>query len=458
MGANIARNAARNGASTVLYNRTESKTAAFMQHFAAEGLFTPTSSYIEFIAALKAPRVILIMVKSGSAVDGVITDLLPLLEPGDVLMDGGNSHYPDTKNRYELLQQKSIEFLGLGVSGGEEGALSGPSMMPGGSEVAWKLLKPLLTSMAATDASGGKCIAYLGKGGAGHFVKMVHNGIEYGVMQLIAESYDVLKRLGTYSNQELAQTFTNWNEVSFLNSFLIEITSKIFTKEDELKHSGELIDVIADVAAQKGTGKWTTQAALDYGVAIPTITAAVDARILSGSTFLRSEHKNFPFVPDEHTSIPAKNKLATLVRSALKQSILCSYLQGFALIAEASAQEDWGINLQEVARIWQGGCIIRSDSLPMFERLFMSDTSKAMSAKEQLLDRFTGERQLDWRAVVTLAIAHGIPVPAMAASLNYLDTLHTDRLPQSLIQAQRDLFGAHTFKRTDAAGDFHSEW
>lgn len=457
MGASLARNAASNGAKTVVYNRTTSKTDAFMQEHGTEGNFVAAHTYQELVQNLTAPRSILIMVKAGPAVDAVIHELLEHLEPGDSIIDGGNSHYPDTQRRFEELQAQNIEFLGLGVSGGEEGALKGPSMMPGGSKTTWDNVQQLLLKMAAPDAKNGKCVSYLGKGGAGHFVKMVHNGIEYGVMQLIAESYDMLKNLGGYTNEELATLFSDWNDASVLGSFLTEITADIFTKEDT-DSEGYLVDVIKDVAAQKGTGKWTTQAALDFGVAIPTITAAVDARIISGSTHLREDHQHFPFAVDEHVTVPAKKQLSSQVRNALKQSIICSYLQGFALIGEASIQNDWNINLAEVARIWEGGCIIRSNALPLFEQLFSANPQESQAARDAILSRFEPARQLDWRNIVTVAISRGIPVPAMAASLFYTDALRRERLPQSLIQAQRDYFGAHTFERTDRAGSFHSDW
>lgn len=457
MGANLARNAASNGAKTVVYNRTTSKTDAFIKDYSAEGNFIAATTYKELVSHLSAPRSILLMVKAGPAVDAVITDLLEHLEPGDSIIDGGNSHFPDTQRRFEQLQDKNIEFLGMGVSGGEEGALKGPSMMPGGSMTAWNNVKELLIAMSAKDANNGKCVSYLGKGGAGHFVKMVHNGIEYGVMQLIAESYDLLKHVGGYTNEELAVLFNDWNDASVLGSFLTEITADIFTKQD-LDSANYLLDVMKDAAAQKGTGKWTTQAALDFGVAIPTITAAVDARIISGSSHLREDHKQFPFAINEHESIPGKNQLASQVRSALKQSIICSYLQGFALIGEASLQNDWNINLAEVARIWEGGCIIRSNALPLFESLFSADIRESQAARDTILSRFESARQLEWRQTISLAVSQGIPVPAMAASLFYTDALYRDRLPQCLIQAQRDYFGAHTFKRTDKEGDFHSEW
>lgn len=457
MGANIARNAARNGAKVPVYNRTTETMEQFMKDYASEGDFVACKSYEEIKAAMEPPRAVLIMVKAGTAVDAVIADLLEHLEPGDIIIDGGNSHYPDTERRYKELQEKGIGFLGMGVSGGEEGALMGPSMMPGGDKKAWETMEPLLTKMAADDGAGGKCVAYIGEGGSGHFVKMVHNGIEYGVMQLIAESYDVLKNIGGMTNEQLAETYGAWNENGFLRSFLVEITAKIFAKKDP-DTDADLIDMIVDRAGQKGTGKWTTFAAMDYGVAIPTINAAVDARIISGSTDLRKHGKAMPHVTDVQEPAPRPQQLRSMVRNALKQSIITSYNQGFTLMKVASHEHEWSVDLSECARIWRGGCIIRSDLLPEYQHAFSSDSAAAKAAHDEIISRFQGEKQTNWRQVVELGVARGISLPAMSASLMYFDSLQRDKLPQSLVQAQRDFFGAHTFERTDKDGKFHVEW
>ena len=455
MGANLARNAAKNGAKVLVYNRTEKVTDEFIKNYGKKGKLKAAKTYEELAKALTPPRVILVMVKAGSAVDAVISDLLPLLEKGDIIIDGGNSHFLDTERRVKEVKAQGISFIGMGVSGGEEGALNGPSMMPGGDKKAYKAIEPMLQSMVADDGSGGKCVSYVGDGGAGHFVKMVHNGIEYGVMQIIAESYDILKSIGGFSNDQLALTYAAWNESENLNSFLMEITAQVFDTTEGKKY---LLDLIADRAGQKGTGKWTTQAALDLGVAIPTINAAVDARIISGSVDLRKRMKDFPSEIDEHDPVPPPEKLRSQVRSAVEQSIICAYMQGFVLMRQAAEEHGWKLDRSEIARIWKGGCIIRSTLLEKFKVAWRSKESDARAAREAIFERFTGERQLDWRRVVERGISRGIPLPSMAASLNYFDALQRERLPQNLVQAQRDFFGAHTFERIDKRGSFHSDW
>ena len=459
MGANLARNAARNGAKVAVYNRTTEVMHEFIQEHGKEGAFVPCKSYEELFRSLDKPRALLLMVKAGPAVDAVIADLLPHMSEGDIIIDGGNSHYEDTERRCKQLAEQGISFVGMGVSGGEDGALYGPSMMPGGDKAAWEQCRGLLTKMAADDGLGGKCISYVGPGGAGHFVKMVHNGIEYGVMQLMAESYDLLKNAGEYSNSELAETFAHWNEGDDLQSFLTEITAKVFTKKDDLS-SADLIDVIKDAAGQKGTGKWTTISALHLGVAIPTITAAVDARIVSGSADLRNRtgSQQLPYTPDLEEPMPPKNQMRSIVRSALHLSTLCSYKQGFVLIDKASKEYNWNIDLAECARIWLGGCIIRSVLLKDFMHILSTDTARQETGRKALRDAFAGEKQVQWRLSQELAASRGIATPAMAASLAYYDSMRRERLPQNLIQAQRDFFGAHTYERTDKEGTFHTEW
>ncbi len=452
MGGNLARNAAHNGATVAVFNRTWEKTEEFMKLHGTEGKFVACKTYEDLKKALTPPRPIVLMVKAGSAVDGVIQDLLPVFDKGDILIDAGNSLYSDTERRERIVAERGLHFFGMGVSGGEEGALKGPSMMPGGDMAAYKSMEPLLQKMAASDGEGGKCVTHLGPGGAGHFVKMVHNGIEYGIMQLIAESYDLLKSLGRLTNPELAAVYEEWNNGEDLGSFLIEITARIFHQKD-VDTGKDLIDMIADRAGQKGTGKWTTDAAMTFGIAIPTITAAVDARIISGDTAMRTKGKQMPFA-DLGTSADARD-VAAMTRSALELCIILSYIQGFELIRQASDERGWKIDLSEVARIWRGGCIIRSTLLPTFQKGFSAQDG---SARKALADRFAGKRQQNWRQLLALAIGNGIPVPAMSASLAYYDSCHRDRLPTNLIQAQRDLFGAHTFQRTDKEGVFHANW
>ncbi len=449
MGANLARNAARSGAEVAVFNRTPEKTDEFMSQYSSEGDFTACKTLEELVGALEPPRPILIMVKAGEPVDAVIESLTPLLSRDDILIDGGNSHFPDTERRVKEIEEKGLRFIGMGVSGGEEGALNGPSMMPGGDESAFNELKELLEKMAADDGDGGKCVSFIGSGGAGHFVKMVHNGIEYAIMQLIAESYDVLKSEAGKSNAELSEIFASWNEGEDLNSFLMEITAKIFAKKDGDSH---LIDLIKDAAGQKGTGKWTTQAALELGSPTPTINAAVDARILSGDLYLRK--RGGEVLPESIEQPYTKpEKLTSRVRIALELSIICSYQQGLMLTEKASKEFGWNLNMSEIARIWRGGCIIRSTYL---EKLQKTYKEKKVSPEE--IARLGGERQLDWRRVIAIAQGRGIPVPAMSSALAYFDAIRKEKLPQNLIQAQRDFFGAHTFERTDKEGNFHADW
>ncbi|MBM3231605.1 NADP-dependent phosphogluconate dehydrogenase [Candidatus Peregrinibacteria bacterium] len=454
MGANLARNAARNGAKVAVFNRTEDTMHAFMRRYGKEGNIVPCKTYGDIARSLSTPRVFLIMVKAGEAVDQVIEDLIPYLDSGDILIDGGNSHYADTQRRCEYLAQKQVSLIGMGVSGGEQGALEGPSLMPGGDRKAYDFLEPLLKSMAADDGLGGKCVSYIGPGGAGHFVKMVHNGIEYGLMQLLAEAYDVLRKAGKYSNEELAETFTHWNEGDDLRSFLMEITASIFDLKDGVT-GGSLLDVIKDAAGQKGTGKWTTLAAMELGVAIPTINAAVDARIISGSPDLRLREDRLPYTPDLEEPMPPRHQLRSMVRASLHLSSLCTYKQGFQMLEAASREWGWKLDLSEVARIWLGGCIIRSVILKVFMDVLGAHPARVKTAQNVLHEYLRGERQVYWRLFQELASSRGIPIPAMAASLSYYDAIRSEKLPQNLIQAQRDFFGAHGFERTDRDGVFH---
>lgn len=455
MGANLARNAASKGVKVAVFNRTAETTAQFIKDYGSEGEFVSCKMYEELKDALKPPRAILIMVKAGPAVDAVIHDLLPHLDIGDILIDGGNSHYPDTKHRADELAESGIKFLGMGISGGEEGALDGPSLMPGGDQSAYKHVEPLLQQMAADDGIGGKCVSYVGPDGAGHFVKMVHNGIEYAAMQLIAESYQYLKEVGEFTNEQMAEEFAAWSQADDLKSYLLEITAAILRKKDD-QSDAYLIDVIKDSAGQKGTGKWTSQAALELGVPVPVITAAVDARIISGSAELRAQ--DHPEELDFSEPLPKPNKLASQVRVALELSTIIAYHQGFQLMAAASKEYGWQLNLGEVARIWRGGCIIRSALLSHLQEAWGTDKKKARAARGTLTARFRGERQLDWRHVVDFSTSRGVPAPCFCAALSYFDSVRKERLPQNLIQAQRDFFGAHGYQRTDKEGEFHTKW
>ncbi|MBV8781771.1 MAG: NADP-dependent phosphogluconate dehydrogenase [Phycisphaerae bacterium] len=457
MGRNLALNVERNGYPIAVYNRTTEKTEHFLNVLAKGKNAKGGKSPAEFVALLEKPRRILLMVKAGKPVDAVIAELKPLLDPGDILIDGGNSLFTDTERRVKELQPTGIRFFGMGVSGGEEGALWGPSMMPGGDEESYKHLEPILTKVAAKSDSG-PCVAYLGSGGSGHFVKMVHNGIEYGDMQLIAEAYDLLKNVAGLSNSQLRATFDEWNK-DILQSFLIEITSKVIDFKDPDGTGKDLVDVILDKAGQKGTGKWTTQCALDLGVPVPTITAAVDARGISSMKEQREKAATQLTGPKPAKLDAAKTKqFVDDVRDALYCSKICSYAQGMAMLAAADKEYKFGLNLGTIARIWKAGCIIRA--------VFLDEITKAFTAEPNLPNlllagRFkdaVSQKQEAWRRVLATAISNGIATPAFSSSLAYYDSYRRARLPANLIQAQRDFFGAHTYERTDKPGSFHTEW
>ncbi len=455
MGENLALNIERNGFSIAVYNRTTAKTDEFMQTRASGRNVKPTYSPEELVASLTPPRRIVVMVKAGGPVDAVIDQLMPLLEPGDTLIDGGNSLFEHTVERTQKMEAAGLRFIGMGVSGGEEGALNGPSLMPGGTAEAYESLKPILTKIAA-QVDDGPCVTYIGPGGAGHYVKMVHNGIEYGDMQLIAEAYDLLKSVLGYNHQQLHDVFAAWNKTEELNSFLIEITTQIFKYIDPDTQQ-PLVELILDAAGQKGTGRWTVVSALELGVPIPTITAAVNARITSAYKAERvAASKQLQGPSATFTGDAAE--FVDKVRDALYCSKICSYAQGMALLSAASQTYGFDLNLSEISRIWKGGCIIRAGFLDKIKSAFADNSGLANlllapEFKQSILDR-----QLAWREVVAMAATTGIPVPAFSASLDYFDSYRRDRLPQNLTQAQRDLFGAHTYERIDKEGTFHTEW
>lgn len=458
MGQNLVLNIARNGFSVAVYNRTAATTHEFLSGPAAGQPIGGAETLADFVAMLKRPRKIQIMVKAGGPVDQVIDQLIPLLEPGDLIIDGGNSYFPDTERREKALAEKGIHFLGVGVSGGEEGALWGPSIMPGGKQEAYALVEPILTAISAkASEDGAPCVTYLGPGGAGHYVKMVHNGIEYGDMQLIAESYDILKRVVGLSNAELAAVFAEWN-TGELNSFLIEITAQIFRKADDQGAGGELVDYVLDKAGQKGTGKWTTQNALDLGAATHTMTSAVEARIISSYKAERVAASAALGGPQAGPFTGDKAAMVEAVRRALYSSKVCSYAQGMALIRMASDEYGYGVPLDKTAAIWRAGCIIRAGFLNDITAAYQADPGLAnLLLAPKFRDAITAYQD-DWRAVVVAAIRAGVPAPAFSASLAYYDSYRSARLPANLIQAQRDLFGAHTFERTDRPGTFHANW
>ncbi|NEN89353.1 MAG: decarboxylating NADP(+)-dependent phosphogluconate dehydrogenase [Okeania sp. SIO3H1] len=457
MGENLALNVERNGFPISVYNRSSDKTEKFMAERAQGKNVYAAYTLEDFVQSLERPRRILVMVKAGGPVDKVIEQLKPLLDKDDMIIDGGNSLYEDTERRTRDLESTGLGFMGMGVSGGEEGALWGPSLMPGGTEGSYKELESILTKIAA-QVDDGPCVTYIGPGGAGHYVKMVHNGIEYGDMQLIAEAYDLLKNAVGISNEQLHEIFAEWNKTPELESFLIEITADIFTKKDT-ETSNHLVDMIIDSAGQKGTGRWTVINALELGVAVPTITAAVNARIISGIKDERvaaSKELTGPTGKYEGDAQAMINK----VRDALYCSKICSYAQGMALLAAASKEFNYNLNLGESARIWKGGCIIRAGFLNKIKKAFdenpgLPNLLLAPEFKQTILDR-----QDAWREVVATAANLGLPVPAFSASLDYFDSYRRATLPQNLTQAQRDYFGAHTYERTDKPrGEFfHTEW
>ncbi|CAN5190130.1 NADP-dependent phosphogluconate dehydrogenase [soil metagenome] len=458
MGENLALNIERNGFPISIYNRTVERVDEFIK---ARGKGKQVFGYHDdksFVESLERPRKIILLVKAGSPVDQTVEKLLPFLEKDDIIIDGGNSHFTDTIRREKELAEKGIRFIGSGVSGGEEGALWGPSLMPGGDKKAYDEIKPIWEAIAA-KSSDGPCVTYLGPNGAGHFVKMVHNGIEYGDMQLIAEVYDVMKRgLGLQANQ-ISDIFEEWNK-GILDSFLIEITAKILSVTDP--ETGKfLVDLIVDKAGQKGTGKWTGEIALDLGIAIPTIDAALTGRLLSALKDERVVASKKLTGPSDATVNPADSKkVLAALQDALYASKVCSYAQGMALIRAGSNQYKWNVDLSECARIWEGGCIIRAKLLQTIKQAFKRQGDVNNLLVDPEFSSWIVEHQANWRYAVTTAVNAGIPVPALSSSLAYFDSYRCANLPQNLTQAQRDFFGAHTYERVDKpdAGFMHTDW
>ncbi|MCC6445473.1 MAG: NADP-dependent phosphogluconate dehydrogenase [Armatimonadetes bacterium] len=454
MGENLALNIERNGFPVAVYNRTAEKTKSLMAGRAAGKRIEAAYSIPEFSALLKRPRRVILMVQAGPAVDAVLRDLSGHLEAGDIVIDGGNSHFRDTERRLAAMEAKGFSYLGMGVSGGEEGALYGPSLMPGGHVSAYRQVEPILTKIAA-QVDDGPCCAYIGEKGAGHFVKMAHNGIEYGDMQLIAETYDLMRSVAGLTPEEMQAIFTRWNGEE-LNSFLIEITARIVAFPDAF--SGRpLVEMILDKAGQKGTGKWTSQAALDLGVAVPTISAAVDARILSAFKAERVEAAQVLAGPVP-TPMTEPGEWAEALKAALYASKICSYAQGMTLLSHASREMGYSLKLDEIARLWKGGCIIRAAFLDKIKAAFRADPGLPNLLLDEGFQADMAARQAAWRRVVRLATETGVAVPAMSASLAYYDAYRRERVPANLLQAQRDYFGAHTYERTDREGVFHTDW
>ena len=492
MGQNLARNVARHGFPIAVHNRTTEKTRAFVDEFGANSSHNEplvyTESDADFVAAIAAPRTIIIMVKAGKPVDQVIENLVPHLSPGDLLIDGGNSLWTDTERRIKDLTARGFLFLGTGVSGGEEGALNGPSIMPGGPEAGYRRVEDILTAIAA-QVEGVPCCTFIGEGGAGHYVKTVHNGIEYADMQLIAEAYDLLKNAAGLSNKEIGDVFAEWN-AGDLDSFLIEITARIFRTMDDLAPVADaptdggiaavsretspgtrtpsdapgapsdvyLLDRVLDKAGQKGTGKWVSQSALDLGSPVTAITEAVFARFVSAQKDERVVAAKQLAGPSTGTITQDKAAFIDAVRDALYASKIVAYAQGFDQMKRAAAEYGSDLHFGELAKIWRGGCIIRARFLDRIKDAYVADPALLNLMLAPYFAAGLNAAQTSWRTVITQAIASGVPTPAFSSALAYYDGYRRERLPANLIQAQRDLFGAHTYERTDRGGTFHSRW
>ncbi|WP_275691330.1 NADP-dependent phosphogluconate dehydrogenase [Pseudonocardia broussonetiae] len=452
MGANLARNIARRGVPIAVHNRTTAKTREFMEAYGSEGEFTAAETTEEFVAALEKPRRIIVMVKAGKPVDAVISELTPLLDEGDIIIDAGNSHFPDTKRRTEECAANGLRFMGIGVSGGEEGALLGPSIMPGGDPSAYAEVEEVLTSIAAV-VDGTPCCVHVGPDGAGHYVKMVHNGIEYADIQLIAEAYDLLTHVGGLDAPAIAKIFEEWN-TGDLESFLIEITAKVLGKTDE-RTGGPLVDVIVDQAEQKGTGTWTAVDALGLGVPLTGITEAVFARGLSA---LRDERRAAAATLAGPVPGEGPDGLVDDIRQALYASKVVAYAQGFAQMRAASLANGWDLDLGAMATIWRGGCIIRAQFLNRIRDAYAEHPDIDNLLMVPYFTEAVANAQDAWRRVVVTATQQGVAIPAFASSLSYYDGYRRERGPANLIQGLRDYFGAHTYLRTDAEGKFHTRW
>lgn len=455
MGKNLALNIESRGYSVAVFNRSPEKTEAFLNEEAKGKNFVGSTTIEEFVQSLEKPRKIMLMVKAGPATDATIESLKPHLEKGDILIDGGNTLFEDTIRRNKSLSESGIHFIGTGVSGGEEGALKGPSIMPGGQKEAYDLVAPIFEAIAA-KVDGDSCTTYIGPDGAGHYVKMVHNGIEYGDMQLISEAYFILKHVLGLDAQELHEVFTEWNKGE-LDSYLIEITADIFTKNDE-ETGKPMVDVILDKAGQKGTGKWTSKNALDLGVPLPLITESVFARYISSLKEERVHASGVISGPTPKAYDGDKKELIEAIRKALYMSKICSYAQGFAQMRAQSEENGWDLNYGDIAMIWRGGCIIRAHFLQKIKDAYDRDPE----LKNLLLDPYFKEivegYQSALREVVAVAIKNGIAVPTLSSAVAYFDSYRSEDLPANLIQAQRDYFGAHTFERKDKEGVFHHSW
>ncbi|HEY0590622.1 MAG TPA: NADP-dependent phosphogluconate dehydrogenase [Thermoanaerobaculia bacterium] len=455
MGESLALNLDDHGARVAVWNLEREWVDRFLAENSGRR-FAGTKTFGDLVASLDRPRRVLIMIKAGEPVDQTLAALLPLLDPEDIVIDGGNSHYLDTERRLKTAAARGVRYVGCGVSGGEGGARYGPSLMPGGDASAWPSLRPLFESIAAKSEFG-PCAAWMGAGGAGHFVKMVHNGIEYADMQAIAEAYDLLRRCGGLDAGQLAAVFASWNEGE-LESFLLEVTTKIFRARDP-ETGRPLVDLIVDEAGQKGTGRWTAEVALERGVAAPTIAEAVFARIVSSAKAQRVAASSILAGPKPRVAADAADAVAAEARAALLGTRICAYAQGFALIAAASAENGWGVDLREVARVWTAGCIIRARLLRHVIAAFEEEPAARNVMLHGSIAELLLEAQRGWRAGLARFQANGIPAPTISSALAYYDAYRTAALPQNLTQAQRDYFGAHGYRRVDRPGEtVHTEW
>ncbi|MHC5249425.1 NADP-dependent phosphogluconate dehydrogenase [Enterococcus sp. LJL120] len=456
MGKNLALNIESRGYSVAIYNRTGSKTEEVIAEHPDKNLHA-AFTVEEFVNSLETPRRILLMVKAGAGTDATIQSLLPHLDKGDVLIDGGNTYFKDTIRRNEELANSGINFIGTGVSGGEKGALEGPSIMPGGQKEAYDLVAPILEEISAKAEDGAPCVTYIGANGAGHYVKMVHNGIEYGDMQLIAESYDLMQNILGLSVSEMADIFSEWNKGE-LDSYLIEITADILTRKDDEGTGKPIVDVILDAAGNKGTGKWTSQDALDLGVPLSLITESVFARYISAYKEERVEASKVLPKPAPYNYAGDKTELIEKIREALYFSKIMSYAQGFAQLRVASKEYDWDLPFGEIAKIWRAGCIIRARFLQRITDAYDKDADLKNLLLDDYFMEITAKYQQAVRDVVAIAVQAGIPAPTFSAAIAYFDSYRAERLPANLIQAQRDYFGAHTYERTDKEGIYHYSW
>lgn len=455
MGRNLALNIESRGYAVAIFNRSTARTEQVVADNPDKRLY-PCFSIAEFVDSLEKPRRILLMVKAGEGTDRVIEELRPLLDEGDILIDGGNTFFKDTMRRNRELSQHGLHFIGAGVSGGEEGALHGPSIMPGGQKEAYDMVAPILEEIAAVAPDGQACTAYIGPDGAGHYVKMVHNGIEYGDMQLICESYAMLKQVAGLSNAELADVFAQWNEGE-LESYLIEITARILAKKDD-ETGADLVDKVLDRAAQKGTGKWTSQSALDLGVPLPLITESVFSRMISALKDERVAASHKLGGPETQPAIADRQALIESVRQALYLSKIISYAQGFTQLRAAAKEYGWSLDYGAIAGIFRAGCIIRAGFLQKITTAYERNPQLANLLLDPYFQDIADRYQAALREVVATAVKAGVPVPGFASAIAYYDAYRSPRLPANLLQAQRDFFGAHTFERTDKTGSFHAQW